>query len=49
MNPVTSVAYYDVAANVPWSELLPLPYAPVALVLSIAFSFWYGYRHPREF
>lgn len=34
---------------IPWGELIPMPDAPVAFALSLVLSFWYGYRHPREF
>lgn len=33
----------------PWTELVPCPEAPIALALSFALSFWYGYRHPEEY
>lgn len=28
--------------------LFPLPELPIVSVLSLALSFWYGYRHPEE-
>lgn len=38
-----------VVATVPWADLIPLPQAPIALAVSFALSFWYGYRHPEEY
>ena len=32
-----------------WAELMPIPEAFIVWTLTLALSFWYGYRHPEEF
>jgi hypothetical protein len=35
--------------TVPWCELFPSPELPIVAIVSLALSFWYGYRHPEGY
>lgn len=35
--------------DIPWTDLIPVPDAPILGLLAYALAFWWGYRHPREF
>lgn len=38
--------YFDLA-TLPWADLLPMPWALIAAVGSVAAGYWYGHRHPE--
>lgn len=43
------MTHWIVIAQLPWSELLPMPDAILAFLASVAASFAYGYRHPKGY